>query len=96
MEPMTSFYIPAHRTTNSRLHEVDWDNLPFGQYNSDHMLVCDYIDGQWQTPQVLPFGNFSFSPATLSLHYGQTIFEGMKAFRMDDGRINIFRPQKTL
>ena len=89
MELITPFYIPAHRTTNSRLHEVDWDNLAFGQYNSDHMLVCDYTDGQWQAPQILPFGNFSLSPATLSLHYGQTIFEGMKAFRMEDGRINI-------
>lgn len=91
MEQITPFYIPAHRTTHSRLSEVDWDNLDFGKYSSDHMLTCDYTDGQWQMPQVLPFANFSLSPATLSFHYGQTIFEGMKAFRMEDGRINIFR-----
>src|SRR5580693_3739269 len=82
------------RTTHSQLDEVDWNNLEFGKYYSDHMLVCDFNKGQWQMPQVVPFGNLSLSPATLALHYGQTIFEGMKAFRMIDGNINIFRLSK--
>src|SRR5882724_87417 len=55
------------------------------------MLVCDYANGEWRTPQVVPFANLSLSPSTLALHYGQTVFEGMKAFRTHDGRINIFR-----
>jgi branched-chain amino acid aminotransferase len=79
---------------HSRIHEVDWDNLELGAYTSDHMLVCDYSGGQWKTPEILPFGPFSLSPTTLALHYGQTIFEGMKAFRTEDGRIHIFRPDR--
>jgi len=47
------------------------------------MLICDFADGQWQDPQIIPFGDFRLSPVSLALHYGQTIFEGMKAFRMD-------------
>jgi len=58
------------------------------------MLICDFADGQWQDPQIIPFGDFRLSPVALALHYGQTIFEGMKAFRMDGGSINIFRSEK--
>jgi branched-chain amino acid aminotransferase len=82
------------KTRQTRLHEVDFDNLEFGKYVSDHMLICDYTDGDWQVPQIVPFTNLSMSPATLALHYGQTVFEGMKAFRMHDGRINIFRMER--
>ncbi|HVU55663.1 MAG TPA: branched-chain amino acid aminotransferase [Puia sp.] len=89
-----SFSIPIQRTYPTRLHEVDWENLEFGKYFTDHMLICDYEDGQWQEPQIVPFGDFRLSPVALALHYGQTIFEGMKAFRMEDGSINIFRPEK--
>jgi len=86
--------IPIRRTTHSRISEVDFDQLEFGKYVSDHMLVCDFANGAWQTPQILPYTNLSMSPSTLALHYGQTVFEGMKAFRMDDGRINIFRMER--
>ena len=86
--------IPGRKTTHSRISEVDFDQLEFGKYVSDHMLVCDYTNGTWQTPQILPYTNLSMSPSTLALHYGQTVFEGMKAFRMDDGRINIFRMER--
>ena len=83
--------IPVQKTTRSSIKEVDFNHLEFGKYVSDHMLVCDYANGNWQTPQIIPFADLSLSPSTLALHYGQTVFEGMKAFRMDDGRINIFR-----
>ena len=86
--------IPVRKTTHSRIHEVDFDNLEFGKYVSDHMLVCDYTNGEWQTPQILPYSNLSLAPSALALHYGQTVFEGMKAFRMSDGRINIFRMER--
>ncbi|MEI9959346.1 MAG: aminotransferase class IV [Ferruginibacter sp.] len=86
--------IPVRKTTNSKLHEVDFKNLEFGKYIADHMLVCDYAHGKWKTPQVVPYANLSLSPSTLALHYGQTVFEGMKAFTMQDGRINIFRMDK--
>lgn len=58
------------------------------------MLLCDFTDGKWKTPQIVPYANLSLSPTALALHYGQTVFEGMKAFRMHDGRINIFRMEK--
>src|SRR5215211_1522262 len=86
--------IPVKKTIQSNLQEVDWKHLEFGKYVSDHMFICTYKDGQWQHPQIKPFQNILLSPTALVLHYGQSIFEGMKAFRMQDGRINIFRMEK--
>ena len=86
--------IQTRKTIHSRLSQVNFDELEFGKYISDHMLVCDYYGGQWQGAQIVPFAHLSLSPASLALHYGQTVFEGMKAFRMNDGRINIFRMEK--
>ncbi len=86
--------IPVIKTRHSRLNEVDFKNLEFGKYTSDHMLVCDFKNDEWSQPQILPYTNLSLSPSTLALHYGQTVFEGMKAFRMEDGRANIFRMEK--
>lgn len=90
----TDFRIAVRRAAQSRLNEVDWDNLELGTYTSDHMLVCDYSNGCWQTPEIVPFGPFELAPTTLALHYGQTVFEGLKAFRTEKGRIHIFRPEK--
>lgn len=81
------------KTNNSKLSQVDWENLPFGKVFSDHMLVMEYADGKWQTPEIMPFENLSMHPATSALHYGQSIFEGMKANRMMNGEIQIFRPE---
>lgn len=92
MEMITE--IPVKKIARSRIQEVDFENLEFGQHLSDHMLICDYANGQWQQPQILPLSNLSMHPATLALHYGQTVFEGMKAFYMEDGRLNIFRVDK--
>lgn len=85
---------PTRTTNHSGIKNVDFKNLEFGKYISDHMLVCDYVNEEWLTPHLLPFSNLSISPAALALHYGQTVFEGMKAFRMNDGKINIFRIEK--
>ncbi len=92
METEATF--PVTQTRNSRIHEVDFDHLEFGKYVSDHMLVCDYAKGGWEQAEIVPYGNLTMSPSTLALHYGQTVFEGMKAFRMADGRINIFRLER--
>ncbi|HEX7905530.1 MAG TPA: branched-chain amino acid aminotransferase [Chitinophagaceae bacterium] len=92
MELLTE--IKVKKISQSRVEEVDFDNLEFGKYVADHMLVCDYDKGEWQQPAIMPFANLSLSPTTLALHYGQTVFEGMKAFRMKDGHINIFRIEK--
>lgn len=86
--------ITVERTKHSRLPSVDFNNLGFGNYISDHMLVADYKNGEWQEPGILPFGEIGMTPAILSLHYGQSVFEGMKAFINKDGNINIFRPHR--
>jgi len=91
---METAEIIVRKTRHSRLEQVDFNNLEFGKYISDHMLICDYADGEWLAPQIVPFANLSMSPSTLALHYGQTVFEGMKAFKMEDGRANIFRMDK--
>ena len=90
----TTFNIKTTAARHSTIKEVDFDALEFGKYVSDHMLICDYANGEWQEPGIVPYANLSLSPTTLALHYGQTVFEGMKAFRMADGRINIFRIDK--
>ena len=86
--------IIVRKVKRSRINEVDFNKLDFGKYVSDHMLICDFYDEEWQVPQVVPFANLSLSPTTLALHYGQSVFEGMKAFRMKDGSINVFRIDK--
>ena len=88
----TSF--PVKRIEKSRIKDVDFSNLEFGKYISDHMLMADFLNGKWQEPVIVPFGDIPMSPAMLSLHYGQSVFEGMKAFQNKNGDICIFRPQK--
>ncbi|MBI1837017.1 MAG: branched-chain amino acid aminotransferase [Flavobacteriia bacterium] len=80
-------------SVKSHINEVDWDNLPFGKVFTDHMLVMDYNNGKWQAPEIMPFGNLSLHPATSAIHYGQSIFEGMKANKSEDGeKVILFRP----
>jgi branched-chain amino acid aminotransferase len=86
--------IAIQQVSKSRIKETDFSNLEFGKYLADHMVVADFKDGKWHEPVVVPYGDITVSPAMLSLHYGQSIFEGMKAFWMSDGNINIFRPHK--
>lgn len=87
---------PIHieRVKKSRLSSVDFSNLGFGAYISDHMVVADYKNGEWQEPRIVPYGELMMSPAILALHYGQSVFEGMKAFKNKEGHINIFRPER--
>jgi len=92
MELLTD--IPVRKTIRSRIQEVNFSKLEFGKHVSDHMLVCDFSNGEWHQAAIMPFANLSISPTSLALHYGQTVFEGMKAFPMQDGRINIFRIER--
>ncbi len=82
--------IKITKTENSRINEVDFDNIPFGKVFSDHMFSMDYANGEWSNFEITPFQNLNFSPAMSSLHYGQSIFEGMKAYRKED-KIYTFR-----
>ncbi len=85
--------INIDKVKESRVNQVDWDNLPFGKVFSDHMLVMDYIDGEWQQPEIMPFGSLSLHPATSAIHYGQSVFEGMKANKDANGDVLLFRPE---
>lgn len=86
--------IIIHPTARSRIGEVDFKQLEFGKYVSDHMLTDTYENGHWGIPEIVPFGDITVSPTMLALHYGQSVFEGLKAFTMEDGRVNLFRVEK--
>jgi branched-chain amino acid aminotransferase len=79
-------------TQQSRRSSIDFSNLPFGKHMSDHMLVCHFKEGRWLEPEIRPYGQLEFSYGLHALHYGQSAFEGMKAYRKDDGAISMFRP----
>jgi len=75
----------------------DQDNLGFGQYFTDHMFIMDYTKGKgWYDPRIVPYGPLTLDPATMVFHYGQAIFEGLKAYKAKDGRILLFRPKKNM
>ncbi|MCS7004786.1 MAG: branched-chain amino acid aminotransferase [Cytophagales bacterium] len=85
---------PIQKTKHSKLHEVDINNAPFGKVFSDHILIADYVEGKWRDARIVPYGDITISPATSALHYGQSIFEGLKADRHINGKnICLFRPE---
>lgn len=83
--------IQVERIKHSRISQVDFADLPFGKIYTDHMFMADYRDGEWKNFRVVPYGHISISPATPALHYGQSIFEGMKAMKSPSGEVLIFR-----
>lgn len=85
--------IDIQRTEQSRIKEVDFSNIAFGKHYTDHMFVADFLDGQWTSPRVVPFDYLRMSPANATLHYGQTIFEGLKAYKGHNGETLVFRPE---
>lgn len=87
--------IKIERTKNSRLSEVDFDNLKFGREFSDHMLIAEYADGQWSQAEIRPYSKLSLAPSSSVFHYGQAIFEGMKAHRNEAGEILLFRADQN-
>lgn len=88
--------IKIQKAEHSRIKEIESKNIPFGTIFSDHMFMMDYTDGQWVNPQILPYGPLSLSPATSVIHYGQSIFEGLKAYKTAGGHIEIFRPHANM
>src|SRR5947207_15364581 len=81
-------------TKQTERHITDAKSVPFGKIPTEHMFMAEYKEGGWQNARVVPFQDLTLSPLSLCLHYGQTVFEGMKAFVMEDGKINIFRIDK--
>lgn len=93
METMSKIQI--QKTENSKLSEVDFNNITFGKQFSDHMFTADYKNGEWTNLKISPFEPISLSPACAAIHYGQSVFEGMKAYKNEEGEIFLFRPEQN-
>ena len=85
--------IEIQKTSQSRISELDENNIPFAKIYSDHMFVADYYNGEWKDLRITPYENISISPANTAIHYGISIFEGMKAYRNQEGEVLLFRPE---
>ena len=81
------------RAEKSKIHDINFDTLPFGEVFTDHMFVCDYVDGEWIDPRIIPYQPIQMDPSASVLHYGQAVFEGMKAYKDDQGNAWLFRPE---
>ena len=95
MNSKTTLSIDIARATTTKINDVDFDNLTFGSVFTDHMLVCDYKNGAWQKPEIKPYAPFLMDPSSKVFHYGQAIFEGMKAFKDENDAIWLFRPDEN-
>ncbi|MBK6264873.1 branched-chain amino acid aminotransferase [Marivirga sp. S37H4] len=84
--------ISVKKVEKSRIEEVDFNNIPFGRIYSDHMFIADYKDGEWTDLRIQPYENLSLAPASSVIHYGQSVFEGLKAYKTKSGQTTIFRP----
>lgn len=91
----TNSMIDITRASSSKLKDVDFENLTFGKYYTDHMMVCDYENGAWGKPKIVPYGPMEMAPSAKAFHYGQAVFEGMKAFKDKDDKIWLFRPEEN-
>jgi len=91
MEDKMEIKVTRAQTNRTRPKDAD---LGFGQVFTDHMFVMEYSEGKgWHDPQIMPYADFSVSPAAMVFHYGQAIFEGLKAYKTSDGKISLFRPR---
>jgi len=88
-----SLTINISRTQTSNISSIDFDDIKFGKYFSDHMFVADYEDGKWVSANIQPCEPMSIHPGNMTFHYGQAIFEGMKATKDKDGNPMLFRPE---
>ncbi|MDD3005128.1 branched-chain amino acid aminotransferase, partial [Flavobacterium sp.] len=83
------------KATTSKIKDVDFDNISFGSVFTDHMLICDFKNGKWQKPVIKPYEPFMMDPSSKVFHYGQAIFEGMKAYKDEHDDIWLFRPDEN-
>ncbi|WP_010136955.1 branched-chain amino acid aminotransferase [Ochrovirga pacifica] len=88
--------ITITKSTTTKIKEVDFSNLSFGEIFTDHMFECDYVDGKWTNAQIRPYGPISLDPSAKVFHYGQAIFEGMKAYKSLDNVVWLFRPEENI
>lgn len=92
----TTSEIDIVKAASSKINEVDFENLSFGNTFTDHMLVCDFREGSWQKPIIKPYEPFLIDPSAKVFHYGQAIFEGMKAYKDENDAVWLFRPDQNL
>lgn len=83
------------KATTSKIQDVDFDNLHFGEIFTDHLFECDFKNGEWQKPVIKPYAPFLLDPSAKVFHYGQAIFEGMKAYKDESNDIWLFRPDEN-
>ena len=81
------------RVERSKLNDINLENIPFGKFMTDHMLEVDFEDGEWKTPEIKPYQPLLLDPSVAAIHYGQAIFEGVKAYKNPAGEAIIFRPR---
>lgn len=93
----TAQKIEIIRTNNPKPKPADVSKLGFGSYFTDHMFIMNYDEGKgWHSPRIVPYGPLSLDPAAMCLHYGQEVFEGLKAYRTPDGEAVLFRPDRNM
>jgi branched-chain amino acid aminotransferase len=95
MNEKTTEGIIINRAESSKINAVDFENLVFGNIFTDHMLVCDFRNGAWETPEIKPYAPFLIDPSSKIFHYGQAIFEGMKAYKDEQDDVWLFRPEEN-
>ncbi len=91
----TQMQIEITKAETSKVADLDFDNIPLGRTFTDHLFICDYENGKWNNPRIEPFHSIPTHPASMALHYGQAIFEGMKATINSDKTPMLFRPEKN-
>ncbi|HKL36776.1 MAG TPA: branched-chain amino acid aminotransferase [Salegentibacter sp.] len=87
--------LEINKVQKSKIEEVNFDNLVFGEIFTDHMFECDYANGEWQNPKIKPYGPIQLDPSAKVFHYGQAVFEGMKVYKDEDDQIWLFRPEEN-
>ena len=87
--------IQIEKVKTSKIQSVDFKNIQFGKQFSDHMFVADYKNGEWKNLKIVPYAPISISPSCAAIHYGQSVFEGMKAYKDSDGNVLLFRPTEN-
>jgi|SRR5687767_4728889 len=93
---IAAFGIPVTKIERSKLNDIPLENIPFGRYFTDHMLEADYEHGEWKNIEIKPYQPLLMSPSMAAIHYGQAIFEGIKAYKDAGGNAFIFRPHENL
>lgn len=83
------------KVKQSKIHSFNFQNAIFGHHFTDHMLICNYKNKTWYSPEIIPYGPINITPSIMALHYGQIVFEGMKAYKDNNDNVFLFRPEKN-